>query len=143
MHSPNYLFIHHSIIHSFVHSFIRSCIHFFIHSFIHSFIHEVIVPCFSDATTSDLQNLINDNSFELTLNWVLSIIEEEIRKDSQHPILIDVIPNMKFLSKMGSLMKDCEGEMRLFEEKVLLQSFYEKELQRFNFGYITWRELAN
>ena len=73
--------------------------------------------CFpiSGATTSDLRNLINEESFEVTLHWVLSIIEKEIQQFSDHPILIDVVPNLKFLSKKGSLVRDCEGEMEQFE----------------------------
>ena len=43
------------------------------------------------------------------------MLEKEIQLHSEHPILIDVVPNMKFLSRKGSLVRDCEGEMRQFE----------------------------
>lgn len=79
---------------------------------------------FLDATTSDLQKLIKENSFELTLEWVLSIIEDEIRKDFEHPVLIDVMPNLKFLSKKDALVKDCNEDMENFEKKVIRNSFY-------------------
>jgi len=67
------------------------------------------------TTTSELRQLIKENSFEVTLNWVLSIMKNEIEQNSQHPILIDVIPNMKFFSKKGSMVRDCEEDLKQFE----------------------------
>eukprot|EP00795_Rhopilema_esculentum_P013064 gene13064-3842_t len=68
-----------------------------------------------DASTADIQRLIKDNASILTLEWVLSILQEEISRSDDRPVLIDVIPNLKSLTNKGSFIRDCDAEMSVFE----------------------------
>ncbi len=73
---------------------------------------------FLDVSTSELVKLVSENSRELTLEWVLSVIQLEIEKHQNQTILVDAVPNMQFLFKAQSFIKNCTNEMSAFEKKV-------------------------
>eukprot|EP00794_Sanderia_malayensis_P016986 gene16986-18698_t len=71
----------------------------------------------SDAPIADLVREVKQNSNEVTLEWVLSMIQAEIEKSPTQPILVDVVPSMRFLSKSESFIKNCTSQMKVFESK--------------------------
>ena len=56
----------------------------------------------------------------MTLEWVLKMVADEMKMYPHQPILIDAMPNLKSLVKGSSFAKDCEAEMKHFEEKVTI-----------------------
>ena len=68
--------------------------------------------------THGLAELLKDNPEYLTLDWVLEILLEEIEKFPNQPILVDLIPNLKFLMRVDNFIKKCDIEMKEFEQKV-------------------------
>ena len=68
--------------------------------------------------THGLADLLKDNPEYLTLDWVLEILLEEIQKFPNQPILVDLIPNLKFMMKVDGFIKKCDKEMEEFERKV-------------------------
>ena len=68
--------------------------------------------------THGLAELLKDNPDFLTLDWVLEILEEEIKKFPDQPILVDLIPNLKFMMRVDQFIKKCDKEMEEFEKKV-------------------------
>lgn len=67
--------------------------------------------------THGLAELLKDNPDFLTLDWVLEILEEEIKKFPDQPILVDLIPNLKFMMRVDQFIKKCDKEMEEFEKK--------------------------
>lgn len=68
------------------------------------------------AATQELQKLILEDSSQLTLRWVLELISDEIAKYSTgETFLIDIVPNLKFLLRVPTFVKNCEKEMKEFE----------------------------
>ena len=70
------------------------------------------------AATYKLQTLLAEDSSHLTLNWVLELIEKEVEKYTGQTVLVDIVPNLKFLLRVPTFSKCCEKEMKDFEEKV-------------------------
>ena len=68
--------------------------------------------------TQQLQTLLQEDSSQLTLHWVLDLIEEEIAKYPGDTVLVDIVPNLKFLLRVPTFVKSCVKEMKEFEEKV-------------------------
>ena len=52
------------------------------------------------AATHKLQTLLADDSSHLTLNWVLELIEKEVEKYAGQTVLVDIVPNLKFLLRV-------------------------------------------
>lgn len=69
--------------------------------------------------THGLAELLKDNPEYLTLDWVLEILLEEIEKFPNQPILVDLIPNLKFMMRVDKFIKKCDKEMKEFENKVI------------------------
>lgn len=67
--------------------------------------------------THGLAELLKDNPEYLTLDWVLEILLEEIEKFPNQPILVDLIPNLKFMMRVDNFIKKCDIEMKEFEKK--------------------------
>ena len=63
-------------------------------------------------------------------------MKNEIEQNSQHPILIDVIPNMKFFSKKGSMVRDCEEDLKQFELDVVIYYIFSCYLHCMIFHHI-------
>ena len=68
--------------------------------------------------THGLAKFVKDNPDFLTLDWVLEILQEEIKSIPDRPILVDLIPNLKFLMTVDGFIKKCDKEMEDFEKKV-------------------------
>ena len=68
--------------------------------------------------THGLAELLKNNPDVLTLDWVLEILEEEIKKYPDQPILVDLIPNLKFMMRVDGFIKKCDKEMEEFEKRV-------------------------
>jgi len=68
--------------------------------------------------THGLADLLKDNPDFLTLDWVLEILQEEIKNFPEKPILVDLIPNLKFMMRVDGFIKKCDKEMEEFEKKV-------------------------
>ena len=69
--------------------------------------------------TQELQKVLQEDSSQLTLHWVLELIEEEILKYPGDTVLVDIVPNLKFLLRVPTFVKACDKEMKEFEEKVI------------------------
>jgi len=69
------------------------------------------------AATHKLQSLLGEDSSHLTLHWVLELLDEEISKYKGETVLIDIVPNLKFLLRIPTFSKCCAKEMALFEQK--------------------------
>lgn len=74
--------------------------------------------CMGTTATRQLQKLLNEDSSQLTLHWVLELIDKEISKHTGKTVVVDMVPNLKFLLKAPDLVKECCTEMKAFEEKV-------------------------
>lgn len=82
---------------------------------------EKLLPDCEEAgtgTTKLLSKKMEEDPSQLTLHWVLELIEEEIEKHKGDTILVDIVPNLKFLLKVPTFVKNCEEEMEQFENKV-------------------------
>ena len=75
--------------------------------------------------THGLAEFIKDNPDSLTLDWVLEILQEEIKSIPDRPILVDLIPNLKFMMRVDGFIKKCDKEMEEFEKKVKTYSITE------------------
>lgn len=71
--------------------------------------------------THDLVELLKNNPEYLTLDWVMDILLEEIENYPNQPILVDLIPNLKFMMRVDGFIKNCDKEMEQFEKKVNLK----------------------
>lgn len=71
--------------------------------------------------THDLVELLKNNPEYLTLDWVMEILLEEIENYPNQPILVDLIPNLKFMMRVDGFIKNCDKEMEEFEKKVNLK----------------------
>ncbi|XP_057297882.1 uncharacterized protein LOC130628868 [Hydractinia symbiolongicarpus] len=81
---------------------------------------EKLLPDCEEAgtgTTKLLSKKMEEDPSQLTLHWVLELIEEEIEKHKGDTILVDIVPNLKFLLKVPTFVKNCEEEMEQFENK--------------------------
>lgn len=67
--------------------------------------------------THELAEFLKDNPDVLTLDWVLEILQDEIKKTPDKPILVDLIPNLKFMMRVEGFIKMCDKEMEEFEKK--------------------------
>ena len=70
------------------------------------------------CATRELQKLVTEDSSQLTLHWVLELLDKEISKYPGEVIIVDMVPNLKFLLRIPELSKECRKEMATFEEKV-------------------------
>ena len=70
------------------------------------------------CATRELQKLVAEDSSQLTLHWVLELLDKEISKYPGEVIIVDMVPNLKFLLRIPELSKECSKEMAIFEEKV-------------------------
>ena len=70
------------------------------------------------CATRELTKLVTEDSSELTLHWVLGLLDTEISKYPGEVIIVDMVPNLKFLLRIPELSKECSKEMVAFEEKV-------------------------
>lgn len=80
--------------------------------------------CMGTTATRQLQKLMNEDSSQLTLHWVLELIDQEILKYPGKTVIVDMVPNLKFLIKAPGLVKECCSEMKEFEEKVYIVFLY-------------------
>ena len=70
-------------------------------------------------STHGLADHVKENPEHLTLDWVLELVVEEIKNfPSNQPILVDLIPNLKFMMRVDGFIKKCDKEMEEFERKV-------------------------
>ena len=68
--------------------------------------------------TRELQKLVTEDSSQLTLHWVLELVEKEVSKFPGEIVIVDMVPNLRFLLRVPELSKECTKEMAAFEEKV-------------------------
>jgi len=68
--------------------------------------------------TRELQKLVTEDSSALTLHWVLELVDKEISKYPGEVVIVDMVPNLKFLLRVPELSKECTNEMNNFETKV-------------------------
>lgn len=54
----------------------------------------------------------------LTLEYVLSLVADEVKKHPGKLILVDLIPNLKALLRVKTFIKNCDKEMAHFENQV-------------------------
>jgi len=69
------------------------------------------------SATRELSKRVAADSSELTLHWVLGLLDTEISKYPGEVIIVDMVPNLKFLLRIPELSKECSKEMVAFEEK--------------------------
>ena len=69
-------------------------------------------------TTNAVAKYLNENQNILTLEWVLSLIDKELEKCAHEIVIVDIVPNMKFLLRAPALNEGCNRFMREFEDKV-------------------------
>lgn len=67
--------------------------------------------------THGLAELLANKPEYLTLDWVMEILLEEIENYPNQPILVDLIPNLKFMMRVDGFIKTCDKEMKEFEKK--------------------------
>jgi len=67
--------------------------------------------------TRELQKLVAEDSSQLTLHWVLDLLDQEICKYPGEVILVDMVPNLKFLLRVPELSKESTKELEAFEKK--------------------------
>lgn len=79
-----------------------------------------VSECVGTTATRQLQKLLNEDSSQLTLHWVLELIDEEISKHTGKTVIVDMVPNLRFLLRAPDLVKECCKEMKDFEKKVAL-----------------------
>lgn len=70
------------------------------------------------CATRELQKLVAEDSSQLTLHWVLELLDKKISKYPNEVIIVDMVPNLKFLLRIPELSKECSKEMAAFEKKV-------------------------
>ena len=68
--------------------------------------------------THGLADVVKENPEYLTLDWVLEIVLKELQNYPTQPILVDLIPNLKFMMRVDGFIKKCDKEMEEFEKKV-------------------------
>ena len=69
--------------------------------------------------THKLAKFIEQEPQLLTLEWVLELVGEEVDQlPVGQPVLIDLIPNLRFMMKVETFIKKCDKEMTEFEKKV-------------------------
>lgn len=66
---------------------------------------------------NDVKDVLEANPDQVTLEWILEIIEKRIDEDRQAKYLIDFIPNLRYMLKAQFLQENCFGPLRKFEEK--------------------------
>lgn len=69
------------------------------------------------TATRELQKLVMEDSSQVTLHWVLELIDTEISKYPGEVVIVDMVPNLKFLLRVPELSKECTKEMKAFETK--------------------------
>ncbi len=70
------------------------------------------------TTTKEMARLIRDDPTQLTLGWIMGLLQNLIENDPNQIFVVDLIPNLKWLVKNENLVKECSKEMKMFEEKV-------------------------
>ncbi|XP_065653653.1 uncharacterized protein LOC136071896 [Hydra vulgaris] len=68
------------------------------------------------GSTYQLVKLLSEDSSMVTLHLVMELIKVEISKYPGEKVLVDMVPNMKFLLRSPTFVKDCVEEMIAFEE---------------------------
>ena len=73
--------------------------------------------------TKEITNFLIQNPDEITREWLLQLVADEIDKQPQGSIvLVDIVPNLKFLLRATAFMQrdDRNTELEKFETKVCL-----------------------
>ena len=65
-------------------------------------------------------SFFQEDPSHITLSWLLSCVERkvELGRASGATFLIDLIPNLRYLLKMGGMTEDNLAALHKFEEKV-------------------------
>lgn len=66
----------------------------------------------------DIAELVRREPSHVQLDWVLRLIQHIITADPHHVYIVDLVPNLKWLVRNTSLVKECAAELAAFEEKV-------------------------
>ena len=74
--------------------------------------------------THAMAQFVKQSPHHLTLDWVLKIVGEELNNQPNKPVLVDLIPNLKFMMQAKTFIKNCDKEMAAFEEKVWCGTWY-------------------
>ncbi|KAL5480097.1 hypothetical protein EMCRGX_G023719 [Ephydatia muelleri] len=69
------------------------------------------------STTNDIAELVRREPSHVQLDWVLRLIQHIITADPHHVYIVDLVPNLKWLVRNTSLVKECAAELAAFEEK--------------------------
>lgn len=80
------------------------------------------LPPVTLASTQDIAELVRNEPSHVQLDWVLRLVQHMITADPHHVphhvYIVDLIPNLKWLVRNTSLVKECSVELAAFEEKV-------------------------
>lgn len=70
-------------------------------------------------TVNDIKEAIESNPSHITGDWIMSMIEKEIERESYHTngFLVDYIPNQKVMIKIDTLLQNVDEMLTKFEEK--------------------------
>lgn len=72
------------------------------------------------STTKEMANLIRNDPSQISLEWILRLLQHQIENDPNQIFVVDLIPNLRWLVRNDNLVKECTKEMKAFEEKVPL-----------------------
>lgn len=70
--------------------------------------------------THGLVKALNEYPNVLTLEYVLSLVANEIKNHPGKLVLVDLIPNLRFLLRVKNFIKECDKELKDFENQVCL-----------------------
>ena len=73
--------------------------------------------------THNIADFLKQEPHHLTLEWVLKLVGEEVDKLPLQPVLIDLIPNLRFMMRVETFIKNCNKEMIEFEKQVSCRTF--------------------
>ena len=65
-----------------------------------------------------MASLVRNDPSQISLEWVLRLLQHMIENDPNQIFVVDLIPNLRWLIKNEHLVKDCSEDMKAFEEKV-------------------------
>ena len=72
------------------------------------------------TTTREIASLIRNDPSELSLDWILHLLQHLIENEPNQIFVVDLIPNLRWLVKNENVVKECSSEMDAFEKKVVL-----------------------
>lgn len=71
-------------------------------------------------SSKDIQDLLKDDSSQVNIRWILSLVENKIEQDPDKEssvYIIDYMPNLKCLLRIESIISECVKALEEFETK--------------------------